>query len=268
MAALRWYHTIELPGGVVTPGHYDTIATARRFPFPHTLAGKRCLDVGTSDGFWAFEMEKRGAAEVVALDIDDPARYDWPDPRPANLTRPANQEVGPNRNFELAHRALGSNVELVDLSVYEVEPELLGRFDFVFMGQLMLHLRDPVGALGSVRSVVGGEFLSSDVVSLWASIAHPTDAAAVLDAVGKPRWWTPNIPGHRRMLEAAGFEIIEAGGPFFSPFGEGFAPPLGLADLRPSRLRGRRFRELAFGLVLRRLGVPCSWARCRAHPAA
>ena len=179
-AALSWYHTIELPGGTVTAGHYDTPATIKRFPFPADLSGKRCLDVGTSDGFWAFEMEKRGAAEVVALDINDPQRYDWPDPRPDELVRPANQEVGVNRCFALAHRALGSKVERVDLVVYDVSPEELGHFDFVHMGALMLHLRDPVKALAAVRSVVGGEFLSYDVISLWASIAHPADPAAVL----------------------------------------------------------------------------------------
>ena len=42
----------------------------------------RALDVGTWDGFWAFEMERRGA-EVTALDLDDERDLDWPaDRRP------------------------------------------------------------------------------------------------------------------------------------------------------------------------------------------
>jgi hypothetical protein len=28
------------------------------------------------DGFWAFEMERRGAREVVAIDLVDPSRHD------------------------------------------------------------------------------------------------------------------------------------------------------------------------------------------------
>src|ERR1051326_1597538 len=56
-----WYHTLELPGGVVTPGMFDTRPAATKIGMPPSLAGKRCLDVGTSDGFWAFEMERRGA---------------------------------------------------------------------------------------------------------------------------------------------------------------------------------------------------------------
>jgi 2-polyprenyl-3-methyl-5-hydroxy-6-metoxy-1,4-benzoquinol methylase len=71
VARARWYHGMELPGGIVTPGDYDLPDTARRIPLPASLAGKRCLDVGTRDGFWAFEMERRGAAEVVGIDVDE-----------------------------------------------------------------------------------------------------------------------------------------------------------------------------------------------------
>jgi hypothetical protein len=79
-----------------------------------------------------------------------------------------------------------------------------------------------------------------------------------------PRWWTPNLKGHRRMLEAAGFEVAAKGGPFFLPFGEGFAPPLRLGDLSPGRLRGMTPAEVFFQLVTRRTGAPCAWALCRA----
>ena len=47
-------------------------------PSRERLDGKRCLDVGTYDGFWAFEIEQRGAKEVVAVDVLDPRRWDWP----------------------------------------------------------------------------------------------------------------------------------------------------------------------------------------------
>src|SRR5688572_26946789 len=108
IAAATWYHTIELPGGVRTPGFYDTPEIVKRFPFPASLEGKRCLDVGTANGFWAFEMERRGAAEVVAVDIDDPADYDWPEPLPERPTRPANRKPGTDPGFQIAHRELGS----------------------------------------------------------------------------------------------------------------------------------------------------------------
>ena len=73
----EWYHSLELAPGVVTPGWFDLRPVADRV-LPASVAGLRCLDVGTFDGFWAFELERRGAAEVVAIDILDPRQWDWP----------------------------------------------------------------------------------------------------------------------------------------------------------------------------------------------
>ena len=75
IASVPWYHTIRLPDGRLTPGYFDVQAVADRSGLPDSLEGKRCLDVGTCDGFWAFEMERRGAAEVVG---DRPRRHDAP----------------------------------------------------------------------------------------------------------------------------------------------------------------------------------------------
>ncbi len=66
----RWYHTLELAPGITTPGFFDHRPMVDRYELPESLAGKRALDVGTFDGFWAFELERRGA-DVVALDVDD-----------------------------------------------------------------------------------------------------------------------------------------------------------------------------------------------------
>src|SRR4051795_7659096 len=74
----EWYHTLELEPGVVTPGWFDTRRALASVPFPASLAGKRCLDVATFDGFWAFEMERRGASETLAIDLLDPTQADWP----------------------------------------------------------------------------------------------------------------------------------------------------------------------------------------------
>src|SRR5438105_15264493 len=73
----EWYHTIELAPEVVTPGWFDTRGIVDELPFPATLKGKRCLDVATFDGFWAFEMERRGAAEVHAIHVLGPHSWDW-----------------------------------------------------------------------------------------------------------------------------------------------------------------------------------------------
>src|SRR5436853_2151050 len=71
-----WYHTIEVAPGVVTPGWFDLRPIVDRMPWPD-VRGKRCLDIGTYDGFLAFELERRGAAEVIATDIGGEEQWDW-----------------------------------------------------------------------------------------------------------------------------------------------------------------------------------------------
>jgi tRNA (mo5U34)-methyltransferase len=81
IAEHRWWHTIEVAPGIVTPGGWDLRSTSAQLPWPD-VSGKRCLDIGTMDGFWAFELERRGAAEVLATDIG-PAHSDVPARRTA-----------------------------------------------------------------------------------------------------------------------------------------------------------------------------------------
>jgi tRNA (mo5U34)-methyltransferase len=218
-----WYHTMELPGGIVTPGWFDLRSVVGKLPWPD-VRGKRCLDVGTYDGFLAFELERRGAAEVVALDIPNHEDWDWPpDVRakgPENLALIAGPERGVG--FRIARDALGSGVEKVDMSVYELEPERVGSFEVVVCGSLMLHLRDPLRALEAIRSVCSGEFMSSEQVDLPLTLMHPRRPLARLKGSGgQLQWWVPNAAGHRRMVFAAGFELLRTTRPYSEPFGEG-----------------------------------------------
>jgi hypothetical protein len=97
-----WYHSLDLAPGVVTPGMFDHRPHLARYPLPPDLSGKRCLDVGTMDGFWAFEMERRGAASVVAIDLDDPDDLDDPhDVDDADLDHDPVKGVRPMRKLVL-----------------------------------------------------------------------------------------------------------------------------------------------------------------------
>lgn len=248
----QWYHTIELPGGVVTPGEYDLRPVLRRLPLPASLAGQRCLDVGTHDGFWAFEMERRGAGEVVAIDVADPDELDWPCPRPALDQATREQLHARQEAFHLAHRALGSKVEHRTISVYDLTPEAVGRFDLAVMGTLLLHLRDPAGALMSVAKVLRGSLLVNDVVSLSLSALRPrTPAAKLLEVDQAPFWWLVNVAGLHRLLRSAGYEVEGSGGPYLVPNGRGLRLPA------PS-LRRQYGSSLLRQLSLR-LGAPHAW---------
>lgn len=222
--AIEWYHTLELAPGVVTPGWFDLRGIVDDVQLPPTLAGKRCLDVGTFDGFWAFEMERRGAAEVVAIDVLDPEKWDWPADSGDAALREIGRRKGSGNGFEIAKAALGSNVVRHERSVYELSPGDFGSFDFVYVGSLLLHLRNPIGALEAVRSVCGGTAIVVDAIDLALSLLPGARPLASLDGRGRPWWWKPNVAALVRMAEAAGFELIGAPRRLFLPAGAGQPP--------------------------------------------
>ncbi|MBA2347816.1 MAG: methyltransferase domain-containing protein [Solirubrobacterales bacterium] len=256
VAERSWYHTLDLAPGVVTPGFFDTRPTVAHVPLPADLTGLRCLDVGTWDGFWAFEMERRGAASVTAIDIEDPERWDWPpqarfgETNEARLAYLRTFKSGAS-SFALAREVLGSQVERVDCSVYDLDPDVHGRFDLVFMGSLLLHLRDPVRALDRVRAVCSGEAVLAESIELFSTLARPRTATARLEGLDQSWWWQPNAAGFRRMVRSAGFRIEEQTGLYFLPTGAAHPrPPLHTA-WRELATSGGRER-----IVTRVKGIP------------
>jgi tRNA (mo5U34)-methyltransferase len=251
---ISWYHTIELPDGSVTPGLSDTRSALARIPFPASLEGKRCLDIGTADGFWAFTMEKRGAREVIAVDVDDPTRRDWP-----WSTKPDPNAEGRRTAFMTAREALGSSVTREDLSIYEISPERLGRFDFAFIGDLLLHLRDPVRAMAAVATVLDGELLLNEAISLGLTVLHPSRPTAHFAGKSLPRWWVANATGLRAMVTSAGYEVVDSGRPFFAKFGPGHSTAKTLV-----RSFGKSGPRVGMHQVGRRLfGIPHVWVRAK-----
>ena len=211
-----WYHTLELADGVVTPGMFDHRPVLDRYPLPADLSGKRCLDVATMDGFWAFEMERRGAASVTALDLADPEALDWPASLRADHDRSMDESKA--ERFSLAAEALGSSVQRVLLSAYDLSPAL-GSFDFVFCGDLLLHVKDPISIVENIRSVCTGSAVIVTVISRFRM--YEKRAMAELDGIDTFTWWLPNLAGLVRIVRAAGFAHVEPAAPFELPFREG-----------------------------------------------
>jgi tRNA (mo5U34)-methyltransferase len=224
---IGWYHTIELGHGIVTPGFIDNRPTVHLFGIPEDLAGKRCLDIGTYDGFWGFEFERRGASEVIGIDVDSPLEHDMP--RPAKLRALAEAgtegevhrqrwddqsgEYGlqyPGAGFRLARDILGSKMRREPVDVYDVSPERLGMFDLAFISQLLLRLRDPQTVIENMISVLNPGGI--------AIIAEPY--APDLEALGRPLseflgtntlgvWWAHSIHSLKSMMTVAGFSPVE-----------------------------------------------------------
>ena len=255
-----WYHTMELAPGVVTPGWFDLRPVLEQMPWPD-VEGKRCLDVGTWDGQLAFELERRGASEVVATDIESHEDWDWP-PSLTERGPQVQEELGGGEKglgFKVAKEVLGSSVERRRINAYDLSPEEVGEFDVVVCGSLLLHLRDPFRALAAIKSVTRTWFLSAETIDLPLSVAQPRRPALRVDGVSDVfHWSVPNRAGHRQMLEAAGFTVERLSRPYAIPFGVAHPP------------RGRRPRALAIRAGRRLLtgcgdGVPHQAALARAR---
>jgi tRNA (mo5U34)-methyltransferase len=253
-----WYHTMELAPGVETEGWFDLRPIVDRLPWPD-VAGKRCLDIGTYDGFLAFELERRGAAEVVCTDIPSHEAWDHlPRERASALAYLAATAAEKGAGFRIAAEILGSRVHREWINVYDLSPERLGTFDVVVCGSLLLHLRAPFVALERVAAVCAGDFLSAEAIDLGLTVRTRRPALGLDGTDG--RWTVPNAAGHARMLDMAGFDVIRTTRPYVVPFGP--------AHPRPPR---RTVRGTVQALASRFVtgspeGVPHSAVLCR--PAA
>jgi tRNA (mo5U34)-methyltransferase len=201
----RWYHRIQLRPGVVTPGINDSAAVLARLNLPESCVNLRVLDLGTSDGFFAFELERRGA-EVVAVDYRPRA----------------------DSGFDLVARIHGYNGIYIQENIYNLDPQQLGSFDIVLCLGLLYHLPDPLGALAKVRSLCRGQLyletyvLNSALIPANEQQATPEALVAMMSELplmqflpGKSlnndptNYWAPNMKCLEAMLTESMFEILE-----------------------------------------------------------
>lgn len=137
--SIKWWHRIDLGGGVFTPGTTDSEEKLSRLHLPEDLTGKSVLDVGAWDGWWSFLCERRGAATVVAVDT-------W------------GFDTG-RRGFDLAARVLKSKVVGVKLDVHELDPDIIGKYDIVLCLGALHHFQNPILALQKLHSVCKGKLI-------------------------------------------------------------------------------------------------------------
>lgn len=196
---IGWYHTQELAPGLVTPGMFDLRPLVEHYGIPDDLTGIRVLEVGTFEGFWAFELERRGA-DVTAIDVDRIQQLDWP-----TRLRPT-EDGRRGEGFELARDALGSNVKRVGASIYDATPELLGGgFDLVFCGSVLIHLRDPVLALERMADLCSGRLILCEEYSRSLARFPGTGLAEFRGESPWSVWWIPSPKAWLGMVETAGF---------------------------------------------------------------
>jgi tRNA (mo5U34)-methyltransferase len=190
-----WWHSFELPDGariLGVCGLDDLKNRISQFPIPQDLRGKRVLDIGAWDGWFSFEMERRGG-EVLAID-------NWDNPR-----------------FHEMRSILGSRVEYRQFDMYDLTPERVGRFDIVLFMGVLYHLKHPLLALERVCALtrelaaVDSFVLREDHRPGAQVDKRPLMEFYENDEFGgqTDNWIGPSIPCLLAMCRTAGFARVE-----------------------------------------------------------
>lgn len=197
-----WFHKIDLGNGLVTPGWSDPAKEKLpHFGIPENLAGLRVLDIGCSEGYFTFEAERRGAAEVVAIDSS-----------PDSI-----------RRFNICREALGLHAQGFLTNVYDLSPKTFGTFDLVFFYGVLYHLRHPLLALEKILAVCTGTMLFQtatfdDQRDAETPVARFFPQGFMSGTKEKPIFdptvfWMPNLACAKGLLENAGFIDVQVVSP-------------------------------------------------------
>ncbi len=194
-----WFLQMDLGEGVVTPGWSNPARDKLPyFGLPKDMTGFRVLDVGCAEGFFSFEAERRGACEVVSVDYD-----------PECIKR-----------FKLCAEALGSKVTHAQvLSVYSLDPAVLGTFDLVMFFGLLYHLEYPLLGIEKVAAMTTGTLLIQSFTMETSSLTdqslarfrpHGVISGPKDSPIHDPTvFWEPNAACIEDMLDHVGLVNIE-----------------------------------------------------------
>jgi tRNA (mo5U34)-methyltransferase len=209
-----WFHNFEIARNVWTnangagPGaNYPARRWHHVRPLFGNLAGKSCLDVGCSSGFFSLKAKELGATRVLGID--------------------SGEQVGAIDQARFASGVLDLPATFDTISAYD-----LGRFDerfdtVIFMG-VFYHLRHPLLALEAIRSVCTGSLIFQTIttpsgrklreldsqstanVGLNSKVMNDDRFPAVRFVEGQIAgdsscWFIPNVQAVAAMLRTCGF---------------------------------------------------------------
>ena len=144
----NWYHKIDLKDGISTiptdalevDGEYVAHSSQNSHWSQKKIfsvldkidfKNKKVLDIGCRDGLFSFYAEKRGAAEVVAIDND--------------LSKGASEFLIP---------FFKSKVKMYEKNLFDLTQEDYGKFDIIIFVGVLYHLRYPFYSLKKIKDVL------------------------------------------------------------------------------------------------------------------
>lgn len=208
-ADCSFYHSVDLPLSGPQVGIWDLRGRFDDYVAHQNLAGKRVLDVGTASGFLSFEAERRGA-RVTSFDTADASGW-FVLPFHDIEVQPAEMEKVLERwkhSYWLCHREFESSADCVYGDVYDLSTRLVGVFDVVLVGQLLVHLPDAISALAAAASVC-----REKPIVVEGNNANESAVAVLCGRVGRPEvayaWYHYSHGWYREILAILGFSTVE-----------------------------------------------------------
>ena len=198
VAALRWFHSIDLGGGIVAPGqgaHRATLEEQAAIYFRGSVArGASVLDIGCWDGFNSLEAVRRGASRVIATD-----HWVW-----------HHHEWASKRTIDLVREVAAPDMEVRDIDLPWISPTTVGMFDIVLFCGVLYHLENMMAGLAFAASVAERML----IVETHMDAAEIERPAAVFypgtELNNDPsNWWGPNRACVEGMLASVGFPEVE-----------------------------------------------------------
>jgi tRNA (mo5U34)-methyltransferase len=209
-----WFHNFEIARNVWTNANGSGPGAnypARRWQHVQSLfgnlAGKSCLDVGCSSGFFSLKAKDLGATRVLGID--------------------SGEQVGAIEQARFASEVLGLPAEFETISAYDLA-RIDQRFDTVIFMGVFYHLRHPLAALEAIRSVCTGSLIFQTIttpsgiklnelesqttanVGLNSRVMHDNRFPTLRFVEGQIAgdsscWFIPNVQAVAAMLRTSGF---------------------------------------------------------------
>jgi tRNA (mo5U34)-methyltransferase len=224
-----WFHSFEFGDGLKATGikPVDLLHSEwTSFQVPDLL-GKSVLDIGAWDGWFSFRAEAAGASRVVALDhyawaMDHALRSAYhlqckgegrvPDPYDRVPQIWDNDSLPGKRGFDLAKKALGSNIEVIVAEFPNgIDAADLGQFDVVLLLGVLYHLENPLEALRKAVSLTRGVCIIETVCMVVPGQEHHPlwELFPSTELNDDPsNWWAANAKGIEALCLAAGFQKV------------------------------------------------------------
>jgi len=209
-----WFHNFEIARNVWTNANGTGPGAdypARRWQHIQalfeSLAGKSCLDVGCSSGFFSLKAKELGASRVLGID--------------------SGEQVGAIDQARFASGVLDLPAAFETVSAYDLA-RIDERFDTVFFMGVFYHLRHPLVALEAIRSVCRGSLIFQTITTPSGMKLHELDSQATANVGLNSRvmhddrfptvrfvegqlagdsscWFIPNVQAVAAMLRTCGF---------------------------------------------------------------